>query len=243
MVDHRTAAASEGPLVLVVEDEPLIAELLGALLRHEGFRVVSAATGADAIDLARRSAPDLVLLDIQLPDMDGFAVQAALRSSGRSDGAPAPVIFLTARDAATDKVRGLTDGADDYVTKPFDSEELIARVRAVLRRTGTGSDASVGSVLRFADLSMDEGSRDIRRGDRRIDLTPTEHNLLHFLLSNPRQVLTRAQILDHVWGYDFEGEASVVDTYIFYLRRKVDAGSSPLIHTVRGVGYCLREGG
>ena len=221
--------------ILVVDDEPSLAELVSAVLRYEGFEVVTAANGSEAINAVNKHHPDLILLDVQLPDMDGFAVQDRLNGHGQR----APIIFLTARDAPPDKVRGLTRGADDYVTKPFNVDELVARVRAVLRRSGVTPEVS--ARVAFADVSIDEDTREVRRGDRLIDLTPTEYNLLHYLLINAPRVLTRSQILDHVWRYDYEGDASVVETYVFYLRRKIDAGCQPLIHTVRGVGYCLRS--
>lgn len=221
--------------ILVVDDEQSLAELVGAVLRYEGFEVHTAATGEEAVSAARKQRPDLILLDVQLPDIDGFAVQARLNA----ERTRAPIIFLTARDAPPDKVRGLTHGADDYVTKPFNIDELVARVRVVLRRSGHA--AADTSEMRFADLSLDEDTREVRRGDRRIELTPTEYNLLHYLLLNAPRVLTKTQILDHVWRYDFDGDSTVVETYIFYLRRKIDAGEKPMIHTVRGVGYCLRS--
>jgi two-component system OmpR family response regulator len=174
-----------------------------------------------------------VVLDIGLPDLDGFEVQRRLAQAGTR----APVLFLTARDAVEDKVRGLTLGADDYVTKPFSLEELIARVKAILRRSGE-SDAA--SVLQYADLELDEQLHEVRRAGRRIELSPTEFKLLRYLLRHPRIVLSKAQILDHVWEYDFGGDGNIVETYISYLRRKVDAGHPPLIHTVRGVGYVAR---
>ena len=220
--------------ILVVDDEPSLAELVSAVLAYEGFDVATAANGNEAINAVAKERPDLMLLDIQLPDMDGFAVQERLVGHGEQ----VPIIFLTARDASPDKVRGLTRGADDYITKPFNVEELVARVRAVLRRTGTPDGAS--SKVSFADLSIDEDTREVRRGDRLIELTPTEFNLLHYLLVNAPRVVTRTQILDHVWRYDYDGDASVVETYVFYLRRKIDIDQPSLIHTVRGVGYCLR---
>ncbi len=224
-----------GTRILVVEDEPAISELIAAVLRYEGFEVVTAATGNDGVRATRAERPDLILLDVMLPDDDGFRVQERLNAE--RDGTP--IIFLTARDTPADKVRGLTHGADDYITKPFNVDELVARVRAVLRRSGRAGDAE-GGVLRFADLVLDEDGREVRRGTTRIDLTPTEYNLLHYLLLNAKRVLTKAQILDHVWHYDFDGDAGVVETYVFYLRRKLDAHGPSLIHTVRGVGYCLR---
>jgi two-component system OmpR family response regulator len=220
--------------VLVVDDEAYITDLVATALRYEGFDVASAASGRDALALGESFRPDLIVLDIMLPDFDGFEVQRRLTDRGR----PAPVLFLTARDSTEDKVRGLTIGGDDYVTKPFSLEELIARIRAILRRArGAGSDSE---RLRFADLEMDEDTHEVRRGGQAIELTATEFNLLRFLLANPRRVLSKGQILDHVWHYDFGGDSSIVETYISYLRKKVDAQEPPLIHTVRGVGYVLR---
>jgi two-component system, OmpR family, response regulator len=223
--------------VLVVDDEPHIAELVSVALRYTGFDVSTAATGREALSEVRRSRPDLVVLDVMLPDLDGFEVAKRIR---QADGAVdrLPVIFLTARDTTADKVEGLGLGGDDYVTKPFSLEELVARVHAVLRRAGA-NDAD--TRLSFADLTLDEDTREVRRGDDLIELTATEFRLLHYLLLNARRVLTRSQILEHVWEYDFSGNASVLETYISYLRHKIDAGRPPLIHTVRGVGYTLRE--
>jgi two-component system OmpR family response regulator len=223
--------------VLVVDDEPHIAELVSVALRYSGFDVSSAATGREALSEVRRARPDLVVLDVMLPDLDGFEVAKRIR---QEDGSVdrLPVIFLTARDTTADKVEGLGLGGDDYVTKPFSLEELIARVQAVLRRVGA-TDA--GSRLTYTDLTLDEETREVRRGDDLIELTATEYRLLHYLLLNARRVLTRTQILEHVWDYDFAGNASVLETYISYLRHKIDNGRTPLIHTVRGVGYSLRE--
>jgi two-component system OmpR family response regulator len=226
---------SGSPRILVVDDEPNISDLVATVLRYEGFEVRVADTGRKAVTAARAFAPDLVVLDVMLPDLDGFEVHRRLTA----DGVDTPVLFLTARDATEDKVRGLTMGADDYVTKPFSLEELVARARAVLRRTRRGTD-SEPTRLAFADLEMDEDAHEVRRGVRTLELTATEFNLLRFLMMNPRRVLSKAQILDHVWHYDFRGEANVVETYISYLRKKVDATAPPLIHTVRGVGYVLR---
>jgi len=222
--------------LLVVEDEPNIRELLSTSLRFAGFEVHTAADGATALKLAEVERPDLLVLDVMLPDMDGFAVTRRLRDQGRQ----MPVVFLTARDATEDKVTGLTVGGDDYVTKPFSLEEVVARIRAVLRRTG-GAAAEDGGRLVFADLVMDEDSHEVRRAGRLIELSPTEFKLLRYLLLNPNRVLSKAQILDHVWDYDFRGESGIVESYISYLRRKVDADAPvPLIHTRRGVGYVLR---
>ncbi len=220
--------------VLVVDDEWNIAELVATALRYEGFEVRTAADGAQALAGVRDFTPDLVVLDVGLPDADGFELQARLRG----DGQRMPVLFLTARDAVEDRVRGLTLGADDYMTKPFSLEELIARVHAVLRRTSETSATS--HRLSFADLVLDDETHEVRRGGRRIDLSPTEFSLLRYLLLNARKVLSKAQILDHVWQYDFGGDGRIVETYISYLRKKVDAEGPPLIHNLRGVGYSLR---
>jgi two-component system OmpR family response regulator len=222
--------------ILVVDDERNISDLVATVLRYEGFEVRVAEDGRKAISAVRTFAPHLLVLDIMLPDIDGFEVHRRLTA----DGLGVPVLFLTARDGTEDVVRGLTMGADDYVTKPFSLEELVARARAILRRTR--KEAEDGSAqLRFADLELDEDAHQIRRGTREIDLTATEFNLLRFLMLNARRVVSKSQILDHVWHYDFRGEANVVETYIHYLRRKIDIdGQPPLIHTVRGVGYVLR---
>jgi len=228
------APPMSGPRVLVVDDEPAIADLVSTALRYEGFEVATAGTGHDVAPLVESFRPELIVLDVMLPDVDGFEVQRRLRDGGRR----VPVLFLTARDATEDKVRGLSIGGDDYVTKPFSLEELIARIRAILRRAQVGEAG--GGRLRFEDLEMDEDAHEVWRAEDRIELTPTEFNLLRFLLLNPRRVLSKDQILDHVWHYDFGGDASIVETYISYLRRKVDANEPHLIHTVRGVGYTLR---
>ncbi len=222
--------------LLVVEDEPNIRELLSTSLRFAGFEVHTAGDGATALRMAETARPDLLVLDVMLPDMDGFAVTRRLRDQGRR----MPVVFLTARDDTHDKVTGLTVGGDDYVTKPFSLEEVVARIRAVLRRTnGTAGDD--GAQLAFADLEMDEDSHEVRRAGRVIELSPTEFKLLRYLMLNPNRVLSKSQILDHVWDYDFRGESGIVESYISYLRRKIDADTEePLIHTKRGVGYVLR---
>jgi two-component system OmpR family response regulator len=219
--------------LLVVDDEPTVRELLAATLRFAGFAVTSAGTGAAAIEAARREPPDLVLLDVMLPDLDGFEVVRRLRAGGGR----VPVLFLTARDAPADKVHGLTLGGDDYVTKPFDLPELIARIRAVLRRTG-GSSAD---TLTVGDLALDPDSRQVTRDGRPVRLSPTEFRLLHHLMRHAGHVVPKAQILEQVWRYDFGGDPSIVDTYISYLRRKVDTGEPRLIQTVHGVGYVLRK--
>ena len=230
-----TAREPEATL-LVVEDEPNIRELLATSLRFAGFAVHTAATGAQAIELAGSVEADLCVLDVMLPDLDGFTVTRTLRESGRE----LPIVFVTARDSVDDKVKGLTVGGDDYVTKPFSLEEVIARIRAVLRRSrGEGAD---GASLTFADLSLDEDSHEVQRGGRVIETSPTEFKLLRYLMLNPNRVLSKAQILDHVWDYDFRGESGIVESYISYLRRKIDLeGLPPLIHTKRGVGYVLRQ--
>jgi two-component system, OmpR family, response regulator len=226
---------SDATRILVVDDEVYIADLVATALRYENFEVRTAATGREAVSSAADFHPDLVVLDVMLPDFDGFEV--ARRLGG--DGHRMPILFLTARDATEDKVYGLTVGGDDYVTKPFSLEELVARVRAILRRA-QATGAQDGRVLTFADLEMDEDSHEVRRQGKVVDLTTTEDRLLRYLLTNAQRVLTRAQIVEHVWEYDFDGEAGVLDTYVSYLRKKIDAFEPPLIQTVRGVGYVLR---
>jgi two-component system OmpR family response regulator len=220
--------------VLVVDDESNITELIAMALDLQGFEVQAAGSGAEALDRVESFRPDLVILDVTMPGMDGFTV--ADRMGGRSAGVP--IIFLTARDAMDDKLRGLTSGADDYVTKPFGLDELVARVRIILRRSGKATNAS--SVLRFEDLELDEETRDVSRAGRPIDLTATEYRLLRYMMLNPRRVLTRLQILDQVWEYDFGGDTRVLERYVSYLRKKLDAHGPPLIQTSRGVGYALR---
>jgi two-component system OmpR family response regulator len=220
--------------VLVVDDEPNIVDVISMALRYEGFEVDSAGTGAEAIAAVGTQRPALLVLDVMLPDFDGFEVARRLAAAH----VDVPIIFLTARDSTEDKVHGLTLGGDDYVTKPFSLEELVARIRTILRRAGLSEDA--GSKLLFADLELDEDAHEVARGRRVIELTATEFRLLRYLMLNPRRVLTRAQLLDHVWNYDFGGDARVLETYISYLRKKVDVEEPPLIHTVRGVGYTLR---
>lgn len=220
--------------ILVVDDESNITDLVAMALRYDGFEVESAATGKDAVAAVRERPPHLIVLDVMLPDIDGFEVARQLTSSGHR----VPVLFLTARDATGDKIRGLTIGGDDYVTKPFSLEELVARINAILRRAGVLGDE--GTRLEFSDLVMDVETRETWRADRRIELTDTEFRFLRYFMLNPRRVLTRAQILDHVWDYDFGGEANILETYVSYLRKKVDDNSQPLIHTIRGVGYSLR---
>ncbi len=219
--------------VLVVDDEPSIRELVSTVLRYEGFEVSSAESGRQALSEAERFLPHLVVLDVMLPDLDGFEVQRRLVEAGRRT----PVVFLTARDAVEDRVRGLTIGGDDYLTKPFSLDELVARIRSVLRRT---TDLDGEGPIVVDDLELDEMTHEVIRSGDLIDLTPTEFKLLRFLMRHPRRVLSKAQILDHVWEYDFGGDGNIVETYISYLRRKIDAGRPKLIHTVRGVGYSIR---
>ena len=219
--------------VLVVDDEPYITDVVSSALQFEGFATEEAFTGAGALAHARTGGFDCIVLDVMLPDGDGFAVCRALRD----EEITTPVLFLTARDDDPDKLTGLALG-DDYVTKPFSIDELVARIRAVLRRTGTGE---VDGCLRVADLVVDEGTRTVRRGGQEIDLTATEFNLLAYMATYPRQVLSRVQILDEVWNGGFDGESNIVDIYISYLRKKIDCFDPPLIHTVRGVGYTMRE--
>ena len=230
-----TTAAPETHRVLVVDDEPNIVDVVSMALRYQGFTVESAADGRGALDAVSNFRPHLMLLDIMLPDMEGFEVAQRLGA----ERAGLPIVFLTARDTTEDKVRGLTMGGDDYVTKPFSLEELVARIRAILRRSGL--DGGESSRLSFDDLELDDDTRDVSRGGRHIELTDTEYRLLRYLMLNPRRVLSRAQILDHVWQYDFGGDARVLETYISYLRKKVDGRGPRLIHTVRGVGYVLRR--
>ena len=229
----RTVNKDGSARVLVVDDEPNITELVAMALRYEGFTVKTAATGRGALTAVSQFSPSLVILDVMLPDIDGTEVLKRLNSAGNK----VPIIFLTAKDATEDKVHGLTIGGDDYVTKPFSIEELMARVRVVLRRHGNSAETG---RLSLADLELDDEAHEVRRHGHVVDLTNTEYRLLRYLLINSGRVLTRSQILDHVWHYDFGGDASVLETYISYLRRKVDKVDPALIQTVRGVGYVLR---
>jgi two-component system OmpR family response regulator len=220
--------------LLVADDERTILDLLCASLRHSGFDVVAANDGHEALTLARSSHPDVLILDVMMPGYDGFEVVARLRAEGLA----APVLFLTARDATEDKVKGLNSGADDYVTKPFSLDEVLARIRALLRRSGhvqAGPD-----ILRVADLELDPSRHEVHRAGQLIDLTPTEFNLLRLFMENPNIVLSKATILDRVWNYSFNGEATIVESYMSYLRRKIDTHQPRLLHTVRGVGYVLK---
>ena len=221
--------------VLVVDDETNIAELISMALRYEGFEVRAAHTGTKAVSAAKEFRPDAVVLDIMLPDFDGLEVLRRMRATEPD----VPVVFLTARDAVEDRVAGLTAGGDDYVTKPFSLEELVARLRGLLRRSGA-RQAVASSLLVVGDLELDEDSHEVFRSGEEITLTATEFELLRFLMRNPRRVLSKAQILDRVWNYDFGGQANVVELYISYLRKKVDAGRAPMIHTMRGAGYVLK---
>ena len=226
--------------VLVVDDEENIRDLLSQTLRLVGFDVRTAASGFEALTAAEAKAPGLVVLDVMLPDIDGFEVARRLRANGGK----APVLFLTARDTVADRVPGLTAGGDDYVAKPFSLEEVVLRIRAILRRTRAApAEPAVpadSEVLRYADLELDEGAYEVRRGGRLVELTPTEFRLLWFLLANAGRVVSKAQVLDRVWSYDFGGDSRIVESYVYHLRKKLDAHGPRLIHTVRGVGYALR---
>jgi two-component system OmpR family response regulator len=231
---QRQNGGARGVRVLVADDEEYITDLLATGLRFVGFDIEVAGDGRQALTKAADFRPDVVLLDVMMPDLDGFEVVRRMRS----DGMKTPVIFLTARDATDDKVEGLRLGADDYVTKPFSLEEVVARIEALLRRIDGGPRAT--SKLSVADLVLDEDAHDVRRANTRIDLSATEFSLLQFLMENAGRVLSKAQILDHVWHYDFGGESNIVETYISYLRKKLDPHGPALIHTVRSVGYVVR---
>jgi two-component system OmpR family response regulator len=231
-----TGTAVRAAKVLVVDDEASICALLSATLRLTGFEVRVAGGGREALAAAADFAPDLVVLDVMMPDVDGFQVAQRLRASGRQ----VPVLFLTARDSVEDRISGLTAGADDYVAKPFSLEEVVLRIRAILRRSRSDTQLVDAGVLRYADLEMDEDAHEVRRAGKRIDLSPTEFNLLRYLLTNAGRVVSKAQILDRVWNYDFGGDGRIVESYVYYLRRKIDKREPPLIHTIRGVGYALR---
>ena len=223
--------------LLVVDDEPNIRDLLAESLRFAGFEVVTASDGLEAVAAAARERPDLVVLDVMMPGIDGFEVVRRLRA----EGTRVPVLFLTARDDKADAINGLTVGGDDYVTKPFSLGEVVARIRALLRRSGYVAPDVVTDRLTFADIELDDEAHEVFKAGQRVELSPTEFNLLRYLMENPGRVLSKAQILDHVWNYDFGGEANVVETYVSYLRRKVDTTEPRLLHTVRGVGYVLRQ--
>lgn len=234
--ERQISRADGTPIrVLAVDDEPSITELLGMALRYEGWEVFTASRGRQAVEVAKLHKPDVAILDVMLPDIDGFEVMRRIRA----DQPNIPVIFLTAKDAVRDRISGLTAGGDDYVTKPFSVEELVARLRALLRRSGTATQES-NSQLVVGDLVLDEDSHEVTRDGDEIHLTNTEFELLRYLMRNPRRVLSKAQILDRVWNYDFGGQANVVELYISYLRKKIDAGREPMIHTVRGAGYVIK---
>jgi two-component system OmpR family response regulator len=232
--DPQTTDSANARRVLVVDDEPNLAEVVTMALRFNGFTVETAATGREALAAVSKFKPHLMVLDVMLPDMEGFEVASRLGAQR----AGVPIIFLTARDATEDKLRGLSGGGDDYMTKPFSLEELVARIRTILRRTGQAT-AESGRLV-FEDLELDEESREVARAGTLIELTATEYRLLRYLMLNPRRVMTRAQLLDHVWNYDFGGDGRVLETYISYLRKKLDAHGPSLIRTVRGVGYALQ---
>ncbi|MGI5212487.1 response regulator transcription factor [Plantactinospora sp. CA-290183] len=225
--------------VLVVDDEAALTDLLGMALRYEGWEVSTADTGVRAVQVAKRFKPDAVVLDVMLPDLDGLEVLRRLRGHFPA----VPVLFLTARDAVEDRIAGLTAGGDDYVTKPFSLEEVVARLRALTRRAGVGVAVEPDAVLVVGDLTLDEESHEVHRAGQLIPLTATEFELLRFLMRNPRRVVSKAQILDRVWNYDFGGQANVVELYISYLRKKIDAGREPMIHTLRRAGYVLKPAG
>ena len=244
-VDNEDMSNNEAPLrradgsplrVLVVDDEQMLTDLLSMALRMEGWDVRTAASGYDALTAVRDFSPDALLLDIMMPDLDGMAVLQRLRQAGND----VPVLFLTAKDAVSDRIAGLTAGGDDYVTKPFSLEEVVARLRGLMRRAGSATTGGPDPILRVGDLTLNEDSHEVLRGDTEIELTATEFELLRYLMRNQRRVMSKAQILDRVWSYDFGGRSSVVELYISYLRKKIDAGREPLIHTVRGVGYMIK---
>ena len=222
--------------ILVIDDEGSIVDAVATALRYEGYEVDEARTGRTGLSVAQTSNPDLIVLDVMLPDIDGFEIAKRLRA----DGLTMPILFLTAKDTIDDKVRGFSAGADDYVTKPFSLAEIVLRVRAILQRSH-GTTMTAHSRLSFADLTLDQDSHEVWRGGTPIELTATEFNLLRFFLLNPKRVLSKPQILDHVWHYDFDGDSNILETYISYLRKKLNALGPPLIHTVRLVGYIMRE--
>ncbi|KTR37985.1 MULTISPECIES: response regulator transcription factor [Curtobacterium] len=225
---------TDGPKILIVDDEPNIRDLLTTSLRFAGFAVRAVGNGAQAISAVLEEEPDLIILDVMLPDMNGFGVTKRLRSSGYTS----PILFLTAKDDTEDKITGLTVGGDDYVTKPFSLDEIVARIKAILRRTMNDEE---DAIIRAGELTMDQDTHEVTIGDAQIELSPTEFKLLRYLMLNPNRVLSKAQILDHVWEYDFNGDAGIVESYISYLRRKLDQYSSePIIQTKRGFGYMLK---
>lgn len=230
-------AEGDGPLkVLIVDDEPSILQLLSMALRYDGWQVETASNGAEAVALAEASAPDVMVLDIMLPDFDGMQVLSRLRGQGDL----VPVLFLSALGAVDDRVRGLTAGGDDYMVKPFSIEELVARLRALVRRSRAQRDSMPDPILRVGDLTLNEDSYEVERAGSSIELTSTEFELLRYFMRNPRRVLSKVQILDRVWSYDYSGKQTVVELYVSYLRKKIDAGREPMLHTVRGAGYVLK---
>ena len=236
VIAMATATAENAQRILVVDDESSISDLISTSLRFVGVDVRTAANGAQALQIAEEFKPHAMVLDVMLPDLDGFEVCKQIRNEGVETG----VLFLTAKDGMDDKVKGLTLGGDDYMTKPFSLEELVARLRALLRRTGVTQIDQDEEKIRFADLELDEATHEVRRAGQLLDLSPTEFLLIRYLLINADRVVSKSQILDHVWQYDFRGDAGIVETYISYLRKKIDIFNPPLIHTIRGVGYRLR---
>ena len=236
VIAMATATAVNAQRILVVDDESSISDLISTSLRFVGFDVRTAANGAQALQIAEEFKPHAMVLDVMLPDLDGFEVCKQIRNEGVETG----VLFLTAKDGMDDKVKGLTLGGDDYMTKPFSLEELVARLRALLRRTGVTQIDQDEEKIRFADLELDEATHEVRRAGQLLDLSPTQFLLIRYLLINADRVVSKSQILDHVWQYDFRGDAGIVETYISYLRKKIDIFNPPLIHTIRGVGYRLR---
>ncbi|MBU6380569.1 MAG: response regulator transcription factor [Acidobacteria bacterium] len=230
------AEEKNGQRILVVDDESSISDLIATSLKFVGFEVRTAATGSQALTIAEEFKPHAMILDVMLPDLDGFEVCRKIRNEGIEVG----VLFLSAKDEMKDKVQGLTIGGDDYMTKPFSLEELVARLRALLRRIGAVPQSIEDEKIRFADLELDEATHEVRRAGKLLELSPTEFTLLRYLLINADRVVSKSQILDHVWDYDFGGDAGIVETYISYLRKKIDVFNPPLIHTVRGVGYRIR---
>lgn len=240
MVSAQHVAENDGPLrVLVVDDEPSITQLLAMALRYDGWQVESAANGAEAVEAAEAFRPHVMVLDVMLPDFDGMQVLSRLRSKGDL----VPVLFLTALGSVDDRVKGLTAGGDDYMAKPFSIEELIARLRALVRRSRVMRGRSPDPILRVGDLVLNEDSYEVSRGGEPIELTSTEFELLRFFMRNQKRVLSKTQILDRVWSYDYGGKQTVVELYVSYLRKKVDSGRAPMIHTVRGAGYVLKPAG
>ena len=236
--DHLTRPDGTPIRVVAVDDEPSLTELLGMAMRYEGWEVFTATSGTEAVRVAREAQPDALVLDMMLPDFDGLEVMRRIRT----EQPDVPVIFLTAKDGVADRIAGLTAGGDDYVTKPFSLEEVIARLRGLLRRSGA-TTARPDTQIVVGDLILDEDSHEVTRGGEPVKLTATEFELLRYLMRNPKRVLSKAQILDRVWNYDFGGQANVVELYISYLRKKIDADREPMIHTMRGVGYVLRPAG